>query len=207
MSQRIRFKSQLIALVVGAGLLAAGFTASAQTALGLPAAGLAVSGQASSPVTSGSSGGYWRALVPDAIQVGQGEFRRFGFLIYEASLWAPDATYRTDGPFALRLRYARAITRDQIVDASLDQMRTIGSDVEAYPQWKAQLESALSSVQAGDTLTGIHQPGQGAIIYKNGVRLGELDRALAGAFFSIWLDRNTTEPALRSALLGLDRSR
>lgn len=202
MNQSFRSKSQLVALVISAGLLAPGSTASAQMAAGQPAAG-----QTSSPVVSGSSVAYWRALVPDAAQVGRGAFRRFGFLIYEASLWAPDATYRIDGPFALRLRYARAITRDQIVDASLDQMRTIGIDVDAHPQWKSQLEAALSSVQAGDTLTGIHQPGQGAIIYKDGVRLGELDRALAGAFFSIWLDRNTTEPALRSALLGLDRSR
>ncbi len=204
MNYTILHQSQVIAVAVAVGLLTTTLPAGAtRSESGQPG-----SAQTSSPArTAQVPGAYWRALVPDAIEVGQGQFRRFGFLIYEASLWAPDAVYRADGPFALRLRYARAITRDQIVDASLDQMRAIGIDVNAHPGWRSQLESALSGVQAGDTLTGIHQPGQGAVIFKEGERLGQLDRALAEAFFSIWLDRSTTEPALRSALLGLDQSR
>jgi hypothetical protein len=203
MNQNTRPESQMAALAVAMALLSTGLPSSASQIASNPS----VSAQISTAADSGSASGYWKALVPDATEVGQGQFRRFGFLIYEASLWAPDGSYRADGPFALRLRYARAITRDQIVDASLDQMRAIGVDVDAHPQWKAQLEAALSGVEAGDTLTGIHLPGQGAIIFREGVRLGELDRALANAFFSIWLDRNTTEPALRAALLGLDRGR
>ena len=203
MNQNIHPKNQMAVLAVATGLLSMGFSSSASQIV----SNQPVSAQTSSSANSGAAGGYWRSLVPDATQVGQGQFRRFGFLIYEASLWAPDATYQADGPFALRLRYARAITRDQIVDASLDQMRAIGIDVDAHPRWKDQLESALSGVEAGDTLTGIHLPGQGAIIFRDGVRLGALEQALANAFFSIWLDRNTTEPALRAALLGLDRGR
>lgn len=150
------------------------------------------------------SSAYWRALVPQAQQIGQGQFRRFGFLIYDASLWASDGEYRPSAPFALRLRYARNISRDQIVDASIEQMRRLQPDAASRPGWKTQLEDALADVRPGDVLTGVQVPGQGGVIFHNGVKLGSLDDDLARAFFAIWLDPQTSEPALRAALLGAE---
>lgn len=144
----------------------------------------------------------WRALVPDAQRVGQGQFRRFGFLIYDATLWAPAGRYQSDQPFALELRYARTIRSDQIVDASLDQMQQLGVDVSAHPDWRSQLQGALTDVRDGDVLTGVYVPGRGGAIYRDGVRLGSLDQALAEAFFAIWLDQRTSDPDLRAELLG-----
>ncbi|AWB32870.1 chalcone isomerase family protein [Orrella marina] len=144
----------------------------------------------------------WHALVPHARRVGQGQFRRFGFLIYDATLLAPNGRYQPDEPFALELRYARTISRDQIIDASLDQMQALGVDVDQHPDWKAQLHGALMDVRAGDVLTGVYVPGRGSGIFHEGVRLGRLDDALAQAFFAIWLDHRTSDPDLRAELLG-----
>ena len=45
--------------------------------------------------------------LPGLRRWGRGEFRRFGFLVYEASLWAGDDPTRP--PLALRLDYKRRI--------------------------------------------------------------------------------------------------
>lgn len=144
----------------------------------------------------------WRALVPDASRVGQGQFRRFGFLIYNASLWAPAGQFNPRAPYALELTYARNIARDQIVDASLDQMGRLGYDLTDHPGWREQLQAALTDVREGDVLTGVYEPGRGASIFFGGRRLGTLDESLAQAFFAIWLDHRTSDPELRAELLG-----
>ena len=144
----------------------------------------------------------WEVFLPKAGEVGSGEFRYWGFLVYDASLWAPLGEYRSDGPFALSLRYARSISRDDIVKASIDQMRDLGFAVERHPEWTQKLNQVMASVKAGDTLTGVYTPGQGAVFFYNDKLTGQIDERLAEAFFAIWLNPRTSEPALRQALLG-----
>jgi hypothetical protein len=57
-------------------------------------------------------------------------------------------------------------------------------------------------VKEGDHITGVYIPGQGAVFFHNDQRTGRLDQTLAQAFFSIWLDPKTSEPDLRTALIG-----
>ena len=55
----------------------------------------------------------------------------------------------------------------------------------------------------GDTLVGLHLPGVGARFVLNGQVRGQVDDPLfARLFFGIWLSPQTSEPALRQALLG-----
>jgi hypothetical protein len=62
-------------------------------------------------------------------------------------------------------------------------------------------------VAAGDRLTGIHLPGQGARFLANGRPTADVnDPEFARLFFGIWLSDKTPEPQLRLALLGLDRT-
>jgi hypothetical protein len=144
----------------------------------------------------------WSAFLPGAGRVGQGEFRRWGFLVYDASLWTPQGVYQPGGPFALSLRYVRTIASDRIVDASLDEMRKLGFPVSAHPEWGPALTSVLVDVQPSDTLTGVYTPGQGAVFFHNDRLTGQISQSLARAFFAIWLDPRTSEPGLRQALLG-----
>ncbi|UOD49750.1 chalcone isomerase family protein [Orrella daihaiensis] len=149
----------------------------------------------------------WEVFLPNASQVGTGQFRWWGFLVYDASLWAPFGEYRSGRPFALSLRYARSISKADIVKASIDQMRDLGFPVQRHPEWTQKLNQVMESVSAGDTLTGIYMPDQGAVFFYNDQLTGQVDEQLAEAFFAIWLSPKTTAPDLRQALLGkLSRS-
>lgn len=144
----------------------------------------------------------WEAFLPKAGEVGSGQFRWWGFLVYDATLWSPQGDYRSGGPFALSLRYARDVSRQDIVEASIDQMRDLGFVVDKHPEWKAKLDRVMVSVKSGDTLTGVYTPGQGAVFFHNDKLTGQISERLAEAFFAIWLDPKTSEPKLRQALLG-----
>ena len=84
-------------------------------------------------------------------------------------------------------------------------MRRLGvADEPTLTRWSRALAAALPSVEAGETLAGLHRPGRGAAFWHDGRPTAELDDpALADAFFAIWLDERTREPALRARLLGL----
>jgi hypothetical protein len=141
-------------------------------------------------------------LLPGAQQVGQGMFKRFGWSIYEARLYAPDGRFDPSKPFALSLTYARTIAGDRLVQASLDEMRKLGAPVDERPEWGPALSRVLPSVSKGVTLTGVYRPGEGATFYQQDIEIGRIDDALARSFFGVWLDPRTSEPALRQALLG-----
>ena len=65
------------------------------------------------------------SLVAGMQRWGSGEFRRFGFLVYEATLWAgSDDPLRP--PLALRLTYRRSISGKSITEASVGEIRNLG---------------------------------------------------------------------------------
>jgi hypothetical protein len=130
---------------------------------------------------------------------GSGEFRRFGFLVYEATLWAGDDPVRP--PLALRLDYKRNIAGSAIAEASVKEMRPLGGDEAVLKQWGVQMARIFPDVRAGDHLLGIYRPDGASFIY-NGRAVGDIaDSEFARRFFAIWLDPRTSAPELRAALL------
>lgn len=131
---------------------------------------------------------------------GSGEFRRFGFLVYEATLWAGDDPQRP--PLALKLTYRRNIRGAAIAEASVKEMRQLGvTDEATLARWGRIMAGLFPDVQDGDFILGEYQPGS-ARFYFNGRWLGAIEEAeFARAFFAIWLDARTSAPALRAALL------
>ncbi len=144
-------------------------------------------------------------LLPGAQQVGQGVFKRFGWSIYEARLYASGGRFDASKPYALSLTYERTIAGDRLVQASLDEMRKLGAPVDERPEWAAALSQVLPSVSKGVTLTGVYRPGEGAVFYEQDKETGRIDDALARMFFAIWLDPRTSEPSLRQSLLGMNQ--
>jgi hypothetical protein len=132
---------------------------------------------------------------------GSGEFRRFGFLIYEATLWAGE-TGSPRPPLALQLTYRRTIAGKAIAEASIEQMRRFGPGEAQLAQWGEQMMRLFPDVKPGDRILGQQLPDQ-ARFFHNERPLGVIEGSeFAAAFFAIWLDPRTSEPALRSALLG-----
>lgn len=151
-------------------------------------------------VASGST-----PFLPGAQLVGQGQFTRFGFSVYEARLWAPLGRYNQGEPFALSLTYSREIAGERLVQASVDEMQKLQAPMTQNTQWRGALERVLPNVVPGDTITGVYQPGQGATFFHRERQTGQISDELAKHFFAIWLDPRTSEPNLRQVLLGTKR--
>ena len=132
---------------------------------------------------------------------GSGEFRRFGFLIYEATLWAGgDDPLRP--PLALELTYKRKISGRDIADASVQEIRNLGAaDAPRLKAWGERLLQIFPDVRPGDQIVGVHLP-NAAQFYFNDRSIGTIDDPdFARAFFAIWRDARTSAPDLRAALL------
>ena len=113
-----------------------------------------------------------------------------------------------DSPFALELTYRRSISRETLVDTSLDEIRRINGeplDSEQQSVWTKQMSQAFVDVKDGTRITGVFLPGEGCRFYVDGELQHVIDDPeFARAFFSIWLDPQTRSPKLRAALLGLN---
>jgi hypothetical protein len=148
----------------------------------------------------------WQAALPDAKLLGQGDFRKFGFLVYTARLYTPAEKFDTQAPFALELTYHRNIERDALVDASVKEIRRIQGDTVSEAQlqaWRGQMQQSFVDVDEGSRLTGVYLPGKGAQFYVGDQLKSEIkDMAYAKAFFAIWLDPKSRDPDLRQQLLG-----
>ena len=144
--------------------------------------------------------------MPQSLALGEGRLRYLLWDVYDATLWAL-AGFRgvqyAEQAFALELRYLRSLSSAALVDASMQEMRRLGSlDASKEAAWTAAMQSAFADVQEGDRITGVHRPGAGAQFYFNGrLRASVNDAAFARAFFGIWLSPSTREPRLRNALL------
>ena len=147
----------------------------------------------------------WLEQLPQAQQVGEGVFKRLGWSIDTARLWAPGGVYAPGKPFALSLTYEFDIAQSRIVQASIEEMERLGAPVADRPEWREALLAVIRDVGKSQSLAGVYIPGQGALFYHDDVQTGRLDEELAQHFFGIWLDPRTSDPALRTALLGGSR--
>ena len=157
-------------------------------------------------VLCGTAQAGWQDALPEARLVGGGDLRLFGFRIYTARLWSPTEPFRADAPFALELTYHRNIEREDLVAASLKEIRRLnGAAIGAaqLQRWQAQMRQAFVDVRPGERIIGVYLPQQGARFYA-GTRLQHViaDPEFARAFFAIWLDPRTRNPELRARLLG-----
>ena len=105
---------------------------------------------------------------------GSGEFRRFGFLVYEATLWAGgDDPLRP--PLALKLTYKRNISGQDIAEASVKEIRNLGlADEALLRNWGEQMARVFPDVRPGDHILGL-QLSEGARFFLNDRPLGAID--------------------------------
>jgi hypothetical protein len=145
--------------------------------------------------------------IPGARLVGSGRLSFVMLHVYDARLWsrgAVDAASALAVPVALELEYARSLPGRRIAERSLVEMRR-GSAIadNDADRWLAWMSATFPDVERGDRITGVHRPGESARFHLNGRLRGELrEPEFARRFFAIWLGPQTSEPALRDALLG-----
>lgn len=146
-------------------------------------------------------------VLPNAKLIGQTRLSVWGFKIYDARLWSPpglNAGNFASQPLALELAYLRDFTAADIVERSLKEMRRSASvPATQAQQWTAEMLRVFPDVKAGDRVVFLHRPGVSASFWLNGRPVGEIaDPEFARLFFGIWLSPQTSEPAMRLALLG-----
>jgi len=153
-----------------------------------------------------SQAAQWRDELPQAKQLGAGELRWFGLKIYRAALWSARSPFDPQQPFALELTYQRSISRNRIVQTSMDEIRRLFGERYSDDQlrhWEAQMSTIFIDVSEGEQLTGVYLPGIGCRFYNSTRLLGDIrDTDFAHAFFAIWLDPRSKDTQLRSRLLG-----
>ena len=148
------------------------------------------------------------AQLPQVKVQGGGALTFLGLSIYDAHLYRPAnarGNWSPDEPFALQLVYHRSLKGPLVAARSIEEMDKQGScNAEQRTRWGEMLTKILPDVDAGDRLTGVNLPKRGVQFYRNGKLIGSVDDiAFARAFFGIWLNPATSEPALRQQLLGI----
>jgi hypothetical protein len=145
--------------------------------------------------------------MPTARLNGSARLRVWGFQVYDARLWSAGPLTPADwaqSPLALELHYLRSLEGRAIAERSLKEMRRQGDIAPTTAErWLAEMNKLFPNVNEGDRITGMLQPGLGTSIFFNGQLRGEVrGDDFSRRFFGIWLSPQTSEPAMRDALLG-----
>ena len=145
--------------------------------------------------------------LPGAQALGAARLRFLGMEIYAARLWVQagfSASSYAQSPFALELNYSRSLSGKLIAERSLKEMQRQGQRGAALEQvWLDAMLRAFPDVKAGDRITGLHTPGSGARFWFNAQeRAAVRDAEFSRLFFGIWLSEASSEPHMRSQLLG-----
>ncbi|HXZ09581.1 MAG TPA: chalcone isomerase family protein [Paraburkholderia sp.] len=156
--------------------------------------------------TGGAAWADWRADMPSAQQIGEGDFSWFGIRLYHAQLWSEHMPFDFDARFVLQITYARTIARERLAASGIDEIERAASpplSADTLERWRDHMLRAFVDVRPGDRLRAEYLPGKGVRFYAGDRLTAEFDDpAFARAFFGIWLDPSTRAPGLRRALLG-----
>jgi hypothetical protein len=138
--------------------------------------------------------------------VGEGKFSYWFWDLYQARLATVDGQfldYQQSAPLLLELRYLRDISKEEFVDATLEQWRVqAGAIQKQHKLWAGELTTLWRDVKKGDVLSAELHPDGLISFYFNQQLLGKtIDPAMGEAFFDIWLSEKTTAPELRKLLL------
>ncbi|WP_445400078.1 chalcone isomerase family protein [Zobellella sp. An-6] len=148
------------------------------------------------------AGPAWASPVAGLTLVGEGKMRWLFWDLYQARLYSEDGRYRSgDFPQALALRYQRDISREELLQATIEEWRRL--EVDWKPEWRQQLAGLWPSVRKRDELVlRVEQDGVSRF-YFNQRLLGEIaDPDFALAFLAIWLSPDSRDPALTRQLKG-----
>ncbi len=150
--------------------------------------------------------GFNAAAVPELATVGEGSYRYLFWQLYDARLATKSGDftgYQQSAPVLLELTYKRDISKQQFIDATVDEWQKLGhSSGEQQQQWAVQLQNLWQDVKKGDRLAALLLDDGKVQFYFNGVATGTLaDIAFGKAFFDIWLHPDTSAPKLRRQLI------
>ncbi|MBV2128783.1 chalcone isomerase family protein [Rheinheimera sp. SM2107] len=149
------------------------------------------------------------AATPDLTTVGEGSYRYLFWQLYDARLASKDGTfsdYQQSRPLMLELTYKRDISKQEFIDATVEQWQRLGnSSKQQQQQWADTLDSLWRDVTEGDRLAALLTEQGQVQFYFNETDIGVVeDKDFAPAFFDIWLHPDTMAPKLRRQLISAE---
>jgi hypothetical protein len=144
------------------------------------------------------------ALASEMKLIGQGTLKVFFFEVYDVRLFAASKPLSWKKKFQLEFDYKREVTKESAIESTLKEFRrqagVLDKDID---RWHVYLEQAIQPVQEGTQATVLWNPKGGITFhYQNNIPTAIEDEDFARAFLNIWLGEETSQPKLRSLLLG-----
>ncbi|MBU2979469.1 chalcone isomerase family protein [Alteromonas sp. C1M14] len=140
----------------------------------------------------------------DSTKVGSTRFTFMFWDIYDAVLYAPEGRWQDQPPYVLTLTYLREFSGSDIAKRSIKEMSRQGKyEADTLSQWRSTMTDLFPDVNEGDKISGVFDRENVTHFYLNGNLLGSIDdKDFSSAFFAIWLGEKTSEPKMRSELIG-----
>ena len=146
----------------------------------------------------------WQKKIQSFALIGEGTLEVFVWDLYDLKLFSEMNSFSWHNKFILEFHYKRELKKDKIIEASLEEMRRQkGVAEKQIDVWKTHLVQGINTVREGtkaavewtpDDQITFHYEGKAPVIIN--------DKLFAKSFINIWLGQETSEPELRSALLG-----
>lgn len=150
----------------------------------------------------------WRLVLNG---LGLREATIFRIDVYVAGLYLPERTHDPDailrepGPKRLMMRMVRNVRRSYIAKAWSEGIRKgAEQDYPALEERVSRLNTYVTDLKVGDTVTLTQRPGEGIILEINGATLTTIPGDdFARALWQIWLGHRPPNAGLKRGLLGL----
>ena len=138
-------------------------------------------------------------------QIGETTFSFFFWDLYKSRLLTTSGKYpinENNDKLIYEINYLRNISKDDLVKRTVEQWRHLELPNQSYQKFIPQLESIWPDITEGDTLSLLISQ-KTSHFYFNQRYIGRIDDPEFGQIFlDIWLAKNTSQPKLRSQLLG-----
>lgn len=141
-----------------------------------------------------------QSLLPGAEQRGAATFRFLGLPVYQARLFTRGAApLDWSQDFGIELTYQRRLSQDDLVEATLREMRRLGYSAPG----RTQFEACFKGVSPGDRYLAVSQGPDRVRFLRNGRTACTLNQAgIKRSFMSIFVGENTRSDRFTRALLG-----
>lgn len=143
-------------------------------------------------------------ILDKPVLSGRANLSVFIFDVYDAELWVEKKPWDFNQPFSLTIKYNRSISKQEFIDSSIEELERyydISRDKRIYIEI---LQSILPSVEEGDRISAVFQPGVGLVFFYNGGEIGAIgDLDFAKKYIMIWLHPKAYYDDVRKGLLGL----
>ena len=146
----------------------------------------------------------WQKNIQSLELIGEGTFKVFVWELYHLKLFSEINSFSWQNKFLLEFDYKRELKKDKVIEASLKEMRRQkGVAEKQINAWKTYLERGIHTVREGTKAAVEWTPsGQITFQYEGKAPVIINDKLFAKSFINIWLGQETSEPELRSSLLG-----